>query len=142
MVYGRVSLFPQLWREASLGLLIRLTIGGAAWMGLWLLDGRSHVASVVALTIICSSIVATLIASLLPWTLDRLDIDFRQCLLPRQKAAPLRLRGFDFDGDGFTLGDFCEREFKDAVLQDSRRFGRIHFGGHRQLAAELVRAEF
>ena len=65
MVYGRVSLFTQLWREASLGLLIGLTIGGAAWMGLWLLDGRGHVAAVVALTILCSSIVATLIASLL-----------------------------------------------------------------------------
>ena len=75
MVYGRVSLFTQLRREASLGLLIGLTIGGAAWMGLWLLDGRGHVASVVALTILCSSIVATLIASLLPWMLDRLNID-------------------------------------------------------------------
>jgi magnesium transporter len=75
MVYGRVPLFAQLWREASLGLLIGLTIGGAAWMGLWLLDGRGHVASVVALTILCSSIVATLIASLLPWMLDRMDID-------------------------------------------------------------------
>jgi magnesium transporter len=75
MVYGRVSLFTQLWREASLGLLIGLTIGGAAWIGLWLLDGRGHVATVVALTILCSSIVATLIASLLPWMLDRLDID-------------------------------------------------------------------
>jgi magnesium transporter len=29
----------------------------------------------VALTIICSSIVATVIASLLPWMLDRLDIN-------------------------------------------------------------------
>jgi magnesium transporter len=75
MVYGRVSLFAQLWREASLGLLIGLTIGGAAWVGLWLLDGRGHVALVVALTILCSSIVATLIASLLPWMLDRLNID-------------------------------------------------------------------
>jgi magnesium transporter len=75
MVYGRVPLFAQLWREASLGVLIGLTIGGAAWMGLWLLDGRGHVASVVALTILCSSIVATLIASLLPWMLDRMDID-------------------------------------------------------------------
>ena len=75
MVYGRVSLITQLWREASLGLLIGLTIGGTAWIGLWLLDGRGHVATVVALTILCSSIVATLIASLLPWMLDRLDID-------------------------------------------------------------------
>ncbi len=66
MVYGRVPLFAQLWREASLGSLIGLTIGGAAWLGLWLLDGRGHMASVVALTILCSSIVATLIASLLP----------------------------------------------------------------------------
>ena len=75
MVYGRVSLFNQLWREASLGLLIGLTIGVAAWLGLWLLDGRGHVAAVVALTILCSSIVATLIASLLPWLLDRLGFD-------------------------------------------------------------------
>jgi magnesium transporter len=75
MVYGRVSLFNQLWREASLGLLIGLTIGAAAWLGLWLLDGRGHVAAVVALTILCSSIVATLIASLLPWLLDRLRFD-------------------------------------------------------------------
>ena len=42
---------------------------------MWLLDGRGHVASVVALTIFCSSIVATLIASLLPWMLDRMGID-------------------------------------------------------------------
>ena len=75
MVYGRVSLFNQLWREASLGLLIGLTLGMAAWLGLWLLDGRGHVAAVVALTILCSSIVATLIASFLPWLLDRLNID-------------------------------------------------------------------
>ncbi len=75
MVYGRVSLFTQLWREASLGLMMGLAIGGAAWIGLWLLDGRGHVAAVVALTILCSSIVATLIASLLPWILDRLGFD-------------------------------------------------------------------
>ena len=75
MVYGRVSLITQLLRETSLGILIGLTIGAAAWIGLWMLDGRGHVAAVVALTILCTSIVATLIASLLPWMLDRLDID-------------------------------------------------------------------
>jgi magnesium transporter len=75
MVYGRVPLFAQLRREALLGLLIGLTSGGAAWMGLWLLDGRGHVAVVVALTILCSSIIATLIASLLPWILDRMGFD-------------------------------------------------------------------
>jgi magnesium transporter len=75
MVYGRVPLFTQLWRETSLGLLIGLTIGGAAWAGLWLLDGRGHLAAIVALTILCSALVATLIASLLPWILDRLGVD-------------------------------------------------------------------
>jgi magnesium transporter len=75
MVYGRVSLLAQLWREASLGLLIGMTIGGAAWMGLWLLDGRGRMAIVIGLTILCSSIVATLVASLLPWGLNRLGVD-------------------------------------------------------------------
>lgn len=83
MVYGRVPLLKQLWREASLGALIGLTIGGAAWGALWLLDGRGQVAAVVALTILCSSIVATLIASLLPWILDRLKID------PAMASGPL-----------------------------------------------------
>ena len=75
MVYGRVALLRQLWREALLGLLMGLTIGAAAWIGLWLVDGRGRVATIVALTILCSSIVATLIASFLPWVLDRLGVD-------------------------------------------------------------------
>jgi magnesium transporter len=75
MVYGRISLFTQLWREAVLGSMIGLTIGGAAWVGLWLLDGRGRVAAVVALTILSSSVVATLVASFLPWILDRLGVD-------------------------------------------------------------------
>jgi len=75
MVYVRVSLFRQLWREASLGLLIALTIGGAAWIGLRLLDGRGRMAAVVALTILPTSIIATLAPSLSPWVLDRLGVD-------------------------------------------------------------------
>ncbi len=75
MVYGRVALFAQLRREAAVGVLIGLTIGAAAWAGLWLLGGRGRVAAVVALTILSSSIVATLVASLLPWILDRLGVD-------------------------------------------------------------------
>ena len=75
MVYVRVSLFRQLWREASLGLLIALTIGGAAWIGLRLLDGRGRMAAVVALTILSTSIIATLAPSLSPWVLDRLGVD-------------------------------------------------------------------
>jgi hypothetical protein len=47
----------------------------------------------------------------------------------------------DFDIDNLGLGDSCEPEFEDAVFQDSRRFGRIDFGGQPQLTAELVRAE-
>jgi hypothetical protein len=58
-----------------------------------------------------------------------------------QSLGNIPLFRFDFDVDGFTLGDFCEHEFEDSVLQDSRRFGRINFGRQPQLAAELVRAE-
>ena len=75
MVYVRVSLFRQLWREASLGLLIAITIGGAAWIGLRLLDGQGRVAAVVVLTILSTSIIATLAASLSPWVWDRLGVD-------------------------------------------------------------------
>lgn len=75
MVYVRVSLFRQLWREASLGLLIAITIGGAAWIGLRLLDGQGRVAAVVVLTILSTSIIATLAASLSPLVLDRLGVD-------------------------------------------------------------------
>ena len=75
MVYVRISLSRRLWREVSLGLLIALTIGGAAWIGLWLLDGRGRVAAVVALTILSTSIIATLAPSLSPWVLDRLGVD-------------------------------------------------------------------
>ena len=76
MVYVRVSLFRQLWREASLGLLIALTIGGAAWIGLRLLDSRGRMAAVVALTILSTSIIATLAPSLSPRVLDRLGVDW------------------------------------------------------------------
>src|SRR5215813_5651763 len=53
----------------------------------------------------------------------------------------IQLFRFNFDGDWFTFGGLCEREFEDAVLQDSRRFGRLDFGWQPQFAAELVRAE-
>jgi magnesium transporter len=75
MVYVRVSLFRQLWREASLGLSIALTIGGAAWIGLRLLDGRGRVAALAPLTILSTSIIAALAPSQLPWVLDRLGVD-------------------------------------------------------------------
>src|SRR5215475_9215660 len=53
----------------------------------------------------------------------------------------IQLLWFDFDGDWFTFGGLCEHEFEDAILQDSRRFIRLDFGGQPQLAAEPVRAE-
>jgi magnesium transporter len=75
MVYVRVSLLRHLWREASLGLSIALTIGGAAWIGLRLLDGRGRVVAVAPLTILSTSIIAALAPSQLPWVLDRLGVD-------------------------------------------------------------------
>jgi magnesium transporter len=73
--YGPVSLLSQLRREGALGLLMGLAIGGLAWVGLWLWDGRGRIAAVIGLTIVCSSIAATLVASLLPWGLGRLNAD-------------------------------------------------------------------
>lgn len=75
MAYGPVALLKQLGREGALGVLMGLAIGGLAWLGLWLWDGRGRMAMVIGLTILCSSIVATLVASLLPWGLERTGVD-------------------------------------------------------------------
>jgi magnesium transporter len=75
MAYGPVSLLRQLGREGLLGVMMGVAIGGAAGIGLWLWDGRRHVAVTVSLTILASAIVATLVASLLPWCLARLGFD-------------------------------------------------------------------
>jgi magnesium transporter len=75
LAYGRVSLLTQLMREGSLGLLMGVTIGGTAWAGLLLMDGRGRVAAVVGLTIFSTAIVATMVASIMPWCLDRLGAD-------------------------------------------------------------------
>ena len=72
MAYGPVGLRKQLGRE---GALMGLAIGGLAWLGLWLWDGRGRMAMVIGLTVLCSSIVATLVASLLPWGLQRSGAD-------------------------------------------------------------------
>jgi magnesium transporter len=75
MAYGPVQLLKQLWREGLLGVMMGVAIGGAAGIGLWLWDGRRHIATIVSLTILASAIVATLVASLLPWCLARLGFD-------------------------------------------------------------------
>jgi magnesium transporter len=98
MVYVRVSLFRQLWREASLGLSIALTIGGAAWIGLRLLDGRGRVVAVAPLTILSTSIIATLAPSLLPWVLDLLGVD------PAMASGPLAIVLQDLLNAAICLG--------------------------------------
>jgi magnesium transporter len=75
MAYGPVSLLQQLGRESTLGVLMGLALGGAAWLGLWLWNGSGRVAAIVSLTILASAIMATLVASLLPWSLARLGVD-------------------------------------------------------------------
>lgn len=75
LAYGDVPLAPQLLREGLLGALIGTTIGLAAGAGLLLVDGRGTLALVVALTLCATSIVATLVASLLPLWLARIGAD-------------------------------------------------------------------
>jgi hypothetical protein len=55
-----------------------------------------------------------------------------------QSVGNIPLFRLDFDIDSLGLGNFCKHEFEDAIFQDSRRFGRIDFGGQPQLAAELA----
>ncbi len=75
LAYGDVPIARQLIREGVMGALIGITIGSAAGAGLLLLDGRRTLAMVVALTLFATSIVATLIASLLPLWLARIGAD-------------------------------------------------------------------
>jgi magnesium transporter len=73
--YGKVSLSVQLVREGALGLLIGATIGGLATLGFLIVDGRGTVALVVGLTLTVTAVIATVVASLLPWGLARLGAD-------------------------------------------------------------------
>jgi magnesium transporter len=75
LAYGPVSLAGQLAREGALGLLLGASLGGAAALALWLVGGRVEVALVVGGTIAATALVATLVASLLPWALARLGAD-------------------------------------------------------------------
>lgn len=75
LAYGEVSLLGQLRREGLLGLLIGLTVGALAGGGLLLLDGHGGVALVIGLSLAVTAMVATAVASLLPWGLARLGAD-------------------------------------------------------------------
>ena len=75
LAYGPVGLLKQLMREGALGVLMGLAIGSLGCLGLLLWGGRWRVAMVIGLTIFCSSIIATLVASILPWALDRTRVD-------------------------------------------------------------------
>lgn len=75
LAYGRIPLWPQLLREGALGLLIGVTMGGLAGLGLLIWDGRHVLALVVAATLAITALVATLVASLLPMGLLRIGAD-------------------------------------------------------------------
>ena len=42
---------------------------------MWIVDGRGQLAIVIGLTLATTSLIATLVASLLPWALDRIGTD-------------------------------------------------------------------
>lgn len=75
LAYGRVPLFSQLLREGLLGLLIGGTVGALAGVGLFAWSGQQTIATVVGVTLAVTSLVATLVASLLPLGLLRLGAD-------------------------------------------------------------------
>lgn len=75
LAYGEVPLGRQLYREGLLGLLIGTTIGLAAGAGLLVFDGRRTLALIVGLTLLSTTVVATLVASLLPLWLARIGAD-------------------------------------------------------------------
>lgn len=64
-----------LGRESLTGLMIGLTLALVAWPIIGWLWGDEKVALGVALSIFAASSVASLVAMILPWVLDRLDID-------------------------------------------------------------------
>lgn len=64
-----------LGREILTGLMIGMTLALVAWPVIGWLWGDAKVALGVALSIFAASSVASIVAMLLPWLLDRLDVD-------------------------------------------------------------------
>jgi magnesium transporter len=75
LAYGRVELVSQMIREGSLGLLIGLSLGAMSTLVLWIGGSGRSVAAVVGATVVVTALVATQVASLLPWCLARLGAD-------------------------------------------------------------------
>ncbi len=75
LAYGHVPIGGQLARESVMGLLLGGTVGALATLGMLIVDGRGAVAVVIGLTLAVTSVVATLVASLLPLGLARLGAD-------------------------------------------------------------------
>lgn len=75
LAYGHVSIGAQLLREGLVGSLIGGATGLLAGLALWLWDGRTGMALVVALTLAITAVVATFVASVLPLGLARLGAD-------------------------------------------------------------------
>ncbi len=75
LAYGPVPLIHQLMREGNLGLMMGLALGVVAWATLLILNIGAVIGLVVALAVFASAIVATQMASLLPWFLDWMGAD-------------------------------------------------------------------
>jgi magnesium transporter len=75
LAYGKVSLASQLFREGAVGLLLGGAIGLITGVVFLLVDGRTGIAIVVAVTLSVTAVVATLVASILPLGLARLGAD-------------------------------------------------------------------
>ncbi len=75
LAYGRVPLLAQLIHEGRVGLLLGATIGTLAGMGLLVWVGGTLVTAVVAVSLALTILIATLVASVLPWGLARIGAD-------------------------------------------------------------------
>ena len=75
LAYGNVPLLAQLRREGIIGVLIGLTVGALAGGGLVMLEKHGTLALVIGLSLALTTIVATFVASLLPWGLARMGAD-------------------------------------------------------------------
>lgn len=72
---GQTSLRNLLRQEGAIGGLIGITLGTTGGLGLLFWGGHQSLAPVLALTLALTSIVATLMACLLPWCFFRLGVD-------------------------------------------------------------------
>jgi magnesium transporter len=75
LAYGDVSLLAQLRREGILGVLIGLTVGACASGGLLLVRVDGTLALIIGASLMVTAVVATLVASLLPWGLAKMGAD-------------------------------------------------------------------